>query len=78
VFHGKFLRNILNIKYPYVIRNEELYERTNEELWSNRIRKRRLRWTGHLHRLPENYPATLESLRRIRKNRWNNEENKGK
>ena len=59
IFHRKFLRNILNIKYPYVIRNEELYKRTNEEPWSNIIRRRRLRWTGHLHRIPENYPAWI-------------------
>ena len=28
-------------------------------LWSNRIRKRQLRWFGHLTRLTENTPAKI-------------------
>jgi len=51
------LRNILKIRYPFIIKNDEMYERTKEEKWSDIIKQRRLRWTGHLHRLPENYPA---------------------
>jgi len=34
-----------------------MYERTKENKWSDIIKQRRLRWIGHLHRLPENYPA---------------------
>ena len=57
VFHRKFLRWILKIHYPFTIRNETLYEKTNEMKWSKVIETRRLRWTGHLLRLPEETPA---------------------
>lgn len=50
---------MLKIRYPYTISNEKLYERTNEDTWSSKIETRRLRWTGHLLRLPEQAPASL-------------------
>ena len=57
IFHRKLLRRILKIFYPFTIRNETLYYRTNESKWSNKIKARRLRWTGHLLRLPRTTPA---------------------
>ena len=75
VYQRILLRKILKIYYPYKITNEELYKRTREENWSNTIRKRRLRWTGHLLRLDENAPASLalrESLRQHGKKKRGN------
>jgi hypothetical protein len=65
-FQRNILRKILNIKWPHTISNTKLYERTGEENWSQKIRKRRLRWLGHLMRLPETAPvqqALTEALR---------------
>ena len=48
---------MLKIKWPYTISNKELYKRTNEEKWSQKIKKRRMSWLGHLLRLPSETPA---------------------
>ena len=42
VFRRNLLRKILKIRYPYTIRNVDLYRGTNEEIWSQVIRTRRL------------------------------------
>ena len=55
---------MLKIYWPYKITNSALYERCNEKELSNTIRKRRLRWTGHLLRLDENTTAR-KALRNI-------------
>ena len=57
VFQRRMLKIILNIKYPEIISNEKLYEKTNEIPWSEVVRKRRLRWTGHMLRLPDETPV---------------------
>ena len=59
IFQRNLLRKILKIRYPFIITNENLYKRTNEYLWTEKIKIRRLRWTGHLLRLPEKAPAKL-------------------
>ena len=59
VFHRRLLRKVLNIRYPFIISNKDLYERTNEKTWSSTILHRRLSWTGHLLRLKEETPAWL-------------------
>ena len=59
---------MLNIKYPKIITNAKLYHITKESEWSNIIKCRRLRWTGHLMRLPDKTPAKLaleESLKTV-------------
>lgn len=68
-----FLRKIVGIKYPQTINNEELYRRTKQLQWTTTVRRRRLRWYGHLLRMPENTPArqafnihTLHATRRPR------------
>ena len=48
VFHRKLLRQILKIKWPYIITNEAVYDRTKEIKWSQKIKKRRLASTGHM------------------------------
>jgi len=59
VFHRNLLRKILQVRYPIIISNEDLYRKTGEVPWSNQIVKRRLRWTGHLLRLPDCAPPQL-------------------
>src|SRR5207244_5476442 len=59
VFQRNLLRKILKIKYPDTIRNSVLYKKTKEVPWSKKIRIRRLRWCGHLLRLPDKAPAKI-------------------
>ena len=52
VFQRNLYREMLKIKWPNKISNEELYKRCTSEPWSIRIARRRpLTWVGHLHRL---------------------------
>jgi hypothetical protein len=50
----------LQIKYPHVISNKELYKRTKELAWHKRIKVRRMRFLGHVMRLHEDTPARQE------------------
>ena len=59
IYQRKFLRNIINIKYPKIIKNENLYKITKQTPWSITIKYRRLKWFDHLCRLPEDCPAKL-------------------
>ena len=56
-FHRRLLRYAVNIRYPAKISNEKLYKLTKEKPWSQVIRQRRLRFTGHVLRLPEETPV---------------------
>ena len=70
VFQRSLLRRMLKINWQDRITNEELYERTKQEKWSDIIKIRRLNWFGHLMRLPEETPAKIalkESERKTRK-----------
>ena len=58
-FQRNILRKILMIKWPHKITNEDLYKRTKEVKWSAKIKTQRLRWVGHLMRLPEEMPARI-------------------
>ena len=58
-FHRRMLRKVLNIKWPNILKNDEVYRITNVVKWSEIIRKRRLSWLGHLLRLDENTPARI-------------------
>ena len=57
VFQRNLLRKIIDVKWPEKISNEELYKKTNTREWSKTVKERRLRWYGHLLRLPESVPA---------------------
>ena len=57
ICHRNILRKILLIRWPEKISNEDLYKRTIQKPWSHTIRIRRVRWLGHLLRLPEEAPA---------------------
>ncbi len=56
-YHRNLLRKMLRIKWPYTISNKQLYERTKEQKWSNKVKKRRMSFLGHLLRLPSEAPA---------------------
>ena len=57
IFQRNLVRKILNIRWPDTISNAKLYEKTKVTKWSKKIKERRLKWYGHLLRLPENTPA---------------------
>ena len=57
VFQRNLLRQILKIRWPDKISNEQLYKMTNQKPWSQEVKKRRISWYGHLMRLPEETPA---------------------
>ena len=42
-----------------MISNSDLYSCFKEKPWSELIRERRLRWIGHLHRLPIDSPVRI-------------------
>ncbi len=56
-FQRRQLRIILNRTWPKTILNEQLYTITEVEPWNITIKRRRLKWTGHLLHLPAQTPA---------------------
>ena len=53
----RFLRRILNIRWPKTISNVRIYEITKQTPWSLIVRTRAISWLGHLMRLDEETPA---------------------
>ena len=51
-FHNRCLRKLCNIYWPNKISNARLYERTGCRSIVQEIRQRRLRWLGHVLRMP--------------------------
>ena len=56
-FHRQLLRQLLNIHYPNIIKNNDIYAMTRQHLWTDKINQNKLRFTGHIFRLPEGTPA---------------------
>ncbi len=56
-FQKRQLRIILNRIWPKTISNEQLYTITEVEPWNITIKRRTLKWTGHLLRLTPQTPA---------------------
>ena len=54
IYQRRLLRKIIKTRN---INNVSLYKFTEEEEWTTTIKLRRLKWFGHLCRLPENTPA---------------------
>ena len=52
-FHHKCLRKVLGVTYLDRIKNSEFLERTKQQKLNEIIRKRRLRWFGHVARMNE-------------------------
>ena len=61
-YQRRLLRKVINVQWPRLISNNDLYERTKMKPWSIVINKRRLTWLGHVLRLPHGTPAQ-KSLR---------------
>ena len=54
-FHRKILRKyVLNVKWPNIMNNENVYTATGTKLWCETIKTR---WFGHVTRLPEDTPV---------------------
>ncbi|OOY74536.1 reverse transcriptase domain-containing protein, partial [Solemya velum gill symbiont] len=60
-FVNRCLRNILNIRWPDVISNEDLWRRTNQTSVEEDIKKRKWGWIGHTMRKPPSN-ATRQAL----------------
>ncbi len=58
-FHRKLLRRVIDIRWPRIISNVDLYAKVNTEKWSKTIQRRRLNWLGHMMRLDEQTPVRL-------------------
>ena len=50
-FQQKLLRQVMGVRWPKIVKNTELYEKTGVEKWSSIVKKRRLSWFGHVLRL---------------------------
>ena len=55
--HRRLLREAIEVHYPKIITTEEIYRVTKAEPWSRVIKRRRLRWLGHVMRLEDDTPA---------------------
>ena len=53
----KFLKKILGIHSPKTISNNKIYENSERRPWRETIKRRDLRWLGHLLRLNHQTPA---------------------
>ena len=57
-FQRRIIRtNVFRVKWPKIMKNDEVYARSGMEPWSKTIDKRRLRWFGHVVRMDSNTPA---------------------
>ena len=57
-FQRKMIRiNVLNIKWPKKMSNENIYKLSKIKTWTSKVKKQRLNWFGRLVRLDENVPA---------------------
>ena len=57
--HRRHLRSIMNITWPHVISNVNLYKRCEVVPLTERVERSRWTMLGHVLRLPENSPAAL-------------------
>ena len=57
VFDMRCQRRLLRVFWQQHISNHSIRERTNQLTASSLLRQRRLRWFGHLHRMPSSLPA---------------------
>ena len=58
-FQQRLLRPyVLNVKWPNIVKNEDLCRKTAAAEWSNIIQKRILKWFGKVIRANESTPVT--------------------
>ena len=72
-FQRRFIRTfVLNVRWPTIAKNEEIFTKTKLESWSIIIGKRRLKWFGKISRMDPSTSArsplhyALEEFRRPR------------
>ena len=70
-FHMRCLRNILGIRWQDRITNASVLNQTNSSSMFNKLKTRRLRWLGHIRRMPDSrlpkdilYGAITDGTRR--------------
>ena len=70
-FQRRLLRYAINVRWPNKISNKNLIETTNAEPWSQTIRRRRMKFLGHVMRLDENTPVrrAIDEAFKINKNK---------
>ena len=51
------LRQLLSIHYTNIIANTDIYAMPRHHLWTDNINQNKLRFTGHILRLPQGSPA---------------------
>ena len=56
-FDMRCQRRLLRVFWQQHISNHSIRERTKQPTASSILRQRRLRWFGHLHRMPSSLPA---------------------
>ena len=56
-FHRQLLRQLLNIHYLNIMTNNDIYAMTRQHLWTDKINQNKLRFTGHILRLPVGTPV---------------------
>jgi hypothetical protein len=54
VFHNGALRRISRIFWADKVTNKALYEGTHSEPMSATVKRKRLKWFGHISRMPQN------------------------
>ena len=57
VFDRRCQRRLLRVFWQQHIGNQSIRERTKQPATSSLLRQRRLRWLGHLHRMPSSLPV---------------------
>ncbi len=70
VFQRNLFRRSLNISWKDKITNKELYNKTGLKPYSTTVKNRRLKWFGHMCRLPEETPVRIaysEATRKVKK-----------
>lgn len=53
----RFLRRLLGVRWPKVMSNKKINEKTKQKPWSEMIKRKAMRWLGHLLRLNKDTPA---------------------
>ena len=57
VFDMRCQRHLLRVFWQQHVSNRNIRERTKQSTASSLLRQRRLRWFGHLHRMPSSLPV---------------------
>ena len=57
-FQRRLIRtNVLNVTWPDIVKNEDVYRLSEIRPWSTKIKKQRMIWLGHLLRMKESTPV---------------------